>query len=136
MVVDEPKIAPRKLLRSKRALVINAGVFLLLTWAFADEWTANHELSRQVAAKTAEAESMQREYDETNARMDQLSGTAVAEREARLKLNMRRPDEEVYVVRGLETEETVAADAVTAEASAEPATPVGNVATWWHYFFK
>lgn len=135
MVVDEPKIGPRRLLRSKRALAVNAGVFLLLAWAFADEWSANHELSRQVEAKTAEAVSLQKEYDETNARMDQLAGSAVAEREARLKLNMRLPDEEVYVIRGLEASES-AGEVVITDAPVTPATPAGNAATWWHYFFK
>lgn len=108
---------------------------MLLAWAFMGEWTANHDLGRQVEAKVAEADALQKEYDETASRMDQLAGSAVAEREARLKLNMQRPDEEVYVVRGLEAT-AVSEASVVAAAAAVPATPSGNAVTWWHYFFK
>jgi cell division protein FtsB len=136
MVYDEePKISPGQVLRSRRILVINAGVFLLLAWGFFGEWQSNRDLGQQVQAKVKEADQLQLALDDSTARMDQLAGAAAAEREARLKLNLQKPDEEVYVVRGLE-DETARVAPEKAVQAAQPATPTGNAVTWWHYFFK
>jgi cell division protein FtsB len=135
MVYDEePKIGPGRLLRSRRVLAINAGVLLLLFWVFFGEWQSNRELGRQVEAKVEEADQLQLDLDDATARQELLAGSAAAEREARVKLNLQKPDEEVYVIRGLEEES--GREAPDGAVPAEPATPTGNAATWWHYFFK
>lgn len=132
--VEEPKIGPGRLLRSRRVLAINAGVGVLLIWFFFGEWQSNRDLGRQVEAKAKEADQVQADLDDTNARMDLLAGSAAAEREARVKLNLQKPDEEVFVISGLETEATREQEAVAVPDA--PATPAGQAATWWHYFFK
>lgn len=106
-------------------------------WAFVGEFERSRELAVQVAVASEDVAKIAADYAEGEVKAAQYADPDFAEREARLKLNLRRPGEEVVVLRG----GTAAALAGEASASvAEPAPGGGddapNPVGWWRYFFK
>lgn len=113
---------------SKRLLVVNLGLLALVAWSFSGEYMRDRDARSTVDSLQAQADEMRDGIDERTAELDVTP--AEVENEARLKLNMRRPGEEVVVVKGstLRVHSQVLS---TASASR-----IGNAARWWKLFFE
>lgn len=113
---------------SKRLLAANIAVFALIAWSFSGEYMRDRDARATIVALQRQEGEMRADIA---ARNDELDVTpAEVENEARLKLNMRRPGEEVVVVKG----ESLRVHAP--DPTAGPAVSEGNAAKWWRLFFE
>lgn len=122
------------MLRTKLALVANLVVLAAVAWGFSREYLHNNELEAQVTTLEQKGRALERDslqLVEQQRRHDDASGI---ERDARLKLGLQKPGEQVVVVRS-----TLAAGqehaAATAADDDAPADPIDNARGWWQRFF-
>lgn len=87
------------MLRMKSVLVLNLGALLLVGWGFAGEYMRSRGLQEEIDRLESQAEELEARNIEMARMADRFSGSAMLEREARLKLNLKRPGEEVVVIR-------------------------------------
>ncbi len=132
----------KRLLRWRLLFVVNIVIIALLGVSLSKELVRNHEIQRQIDGLQAQAD----ELTVSNFAIAELH-TAVQtksyiEREARLKLGMKKPGETFVIIRDDDGEE------VTSEGI-DPNDPLNlildgderneiqlaNPAKWWYYFF-
>lgn len=87
-------------MRLRRVLALNLGIAALIGWGLTGELLRSRGMDREVARLNEQVETLEARNVELSRAADRLSGSAMLEREARLKLNMRRPGESVVVVQG------------------------------------
>ncbi|MEY4744450.1 MAG: Septum formation initiator [Candidatus Parcubacteria bacterium] len=123
-----------RLLGLKRVLVANLVVFAVVGWGFSGEYIRNREAQKEVDRLKAQADELEAKNAEIADLGKRASTADVLEREARLKLNLRKPGEQVVVVE--------AGPGLAAGGNPVPARAVGqgkpssNLARWWKYFFR
>jgi cell division protein FtsB len=123
-------------------IVLAANIILvgLVAWGFLGEYQRSRALQQEIAALDARATELRQENLELTDLREKLAGSNAMEREARLKLNLQKPGEEVVVIRGepaVATRSVVASPDGTDAASAEEApTSLGNARRWWDFFFN
>ncbi len=128
-------------LRMKTVLVANLALVALVAWGFMGEYARNRALQEEIAALDARAEELRKGNDDLVRLREKLSGEGELEREARLKLNLQKPGEEVIIIRGDPTAASARRTAPSAidtvgEAPVEEAPPASNAERWWTFFFK
>ncbi len=131
----------KRLFRWRFFFVVNLFVILLLSLTLGREIYRSHDIQAEIDALQAQADDLAAR----NIAMSEL-GTAMQtrsfiEREARLKLGLKKPGEEVVIIKN--DNKTVGEDEI-ADASdplnlvIDPDVPVDDVANskkWWYYFF-
>ena len=130
-----------KVLSFRYLFVINLAVVLLLGFSFGREFLRNAEIQRDIEDLQAQAEALQTRQLEMSNLSASLQTESAIEREARLKLGLKKPGEQVVVIRPEASGSASAgldgalapADAVFGEA--EAATSLANPVKWWYYFF-
>lgn len=111
-----------------------AGVILfalLIAWGLTGEYIRNSEMQVEIdrlSARAAEMDAKNRELAETSRT---VSSQAMLEREARLKMNLQKPGEQVVVVNG-----SGGATQVVTTTDAPAQAKTSNPAKWWRYFFQ
>lgn len=117
----------------KRVLFLNLGIFLLMAWAFYGEVVRNDGMEDEIARLQKQSEELATKNSELAELGHRLSDPQMLEMEARLKLNMRKPGEEVVVIKG--TTSTVTQPTAEEVRVAQEAEGT-NVEKWWRYFFR
>lgn len=107
-----------------------AVVFLLSAWGFAGEYSRDRDLSAEIVRLQSQAADLEAANVQAAQQSRDLASDQAAEREARLKLGLMRPGEEVVVVRGAPT--TASSD-VSDAVPASPPLPIWR--KWLKYFF-
>jgi cell division protein FtsB len=135
-----PPLLPGRLLRSRRVLLVNAVLFALMVWGLGGEWLRTRDLVRDVQVKQAAAAELDAELAVEERHAAQVAEGFLAEREARLKLGLRRPGERVAVILGEPAEGAAVSvgrdgDGTASAAAGGLASPDSNALGWWHYFF-
>ncbi|HTM68775.1 MAG TPA: septum formation initiator family protein [Candidatus Binatia bacterium] len=123
----------RRLLGLKRVLIANLAVFAVIAWGFSGEFLRNREMQKEIDSLQTEASGLENKNAELADTSARASSRGVLEQEARTKLNLRKPGEEVVVVSPGPGHEGADATPVRPEAKDEPRS---NPARWWHYFFR
>jgi cell division protein FtsB len=127
-------------LRMKTVLIVNLILVALVAWGFMGEYYRTRELKKEIATIDVRAEELRKGNLELGQLREKFSGAGELEREARVKLNLQKPGEQVVVIQG----DPMASAAGSAEAVAEDAEqpPPGdggamsNARRWWEFFFK
>lgn len=96
MVTAERRRHP---LGRRRLLAVGLVACAFLAWGVAGEYLRARDLGNQEADLRREAEGLGAENDRLAAKAERQAAGAAAEREARLKFNLRQPGESVVVVR-------------------------------------
>jgi cell division protein FtsB len=122
------------ILAKRSLLVANLLVFALVAWGFTGEYLRHRRLSGEIARLQAEADRLAAENFQAARLNEQFAADPAVEREARLKLGLRKPGESVIIVKDSPTGLTEPAVAETA-AEAGAASPLDNLRQWWDYFF-
>lgn len=122
-----------RLLGFKRVLVANLVIFAVVGWGFSGEYIRNREVQREVDRLKAQADELEAKNTEIADLGKRYSTNEMLEREARLKLNLRKPGEEVVVVQA-GPGRADAGQPVPARAVGK-AEPPSNLGRWWQYFF-
>jgi len=131
----------KRLLGLRLLLVANMVVLVLLSLSFGREFVRNFEIQKEI-------ERLQTQEEELAARNLQITKLNTAfqtesfiEREARLKLGMKKPGENVVVIQqpavgGEPSDEEEEKDPLNLLAEEEdPYRNLANSTKWWYYFF-
>ncbi|OGL95707.1 hypothetical protein A2348_03710 [Candidatus Uhrbacteria bacterium RIFOXYB12_FULL_58_10] len=137
----------RRLVEFRFLFVINAVVLVALGFSFGREWIRNHEIQQEIARLQGEAQALQTRNLQIADLNTAFRTESFIEREARLKLGMKKPGETVVVIKEDGATSVTATDAAEG-LSSEPADPrvllvrderdgeLANPSKWWHYFFR
>lgn len=96
----------------KTILLFNVGILALVAWGFAGEYVRNRDLQEEISLLQTASEELERSNLELADMSRRFSGKGQLEREARLKLNLMKPGEQVVVIKDslapgvIETERT------------------------------
>jgi cell division protein FtsB len=130
----------RRVLEFRFLFVVNMIVLIFLAWSFGREFLRNREIQRDIASLQAEADALQARNLEITRLHSTLQTESSIEREARLKLGLKKPGEQVVVIQpGTQTTQDGDGDAssdpfgiLSGEAEMRV---VANPVKWWYYFF-
>ena len=121
-------------LARRSLLAANVVVVILVVWGFAGEYLRHVQLQGEISRLTAEADQLEARNLEAAKLGRQFAADDEMEREARLKLGLRKPGESVIIVKDAEIVPPTATGEQAAQAN-ESQTPAGNLRLWWRYFF-
>jgi len=130
----------RRILELRIFLVVNLLVLGFLALSFGREFMRDWEINREIDALRTEAEELQAHNLEIAQLNNELNSEMFIEGEARLKLGLVKPGEQLVVV----MDDEAADSGVVTETYApvqhldyEPAEldTVANPTKWWYYFF-
>lgn len=112
--------------------MVGLGAFAVLVGAgFAREIVRSRQIDREIAALREEAELLRSRNFEIATLTRSLNDEDFLEREARLKLGLRKEGERVVVLRKTEHNAAIAGTVAVASESGEEWT---NAKKWWKYF--
>ncbi len=124
----DPRPLWRRLFTKKALLVLAALAVFAVGSGLIQLVIRRRSVDADIARLEAEARELEGKNGEMTTLIQRFQTTAFLEREARLKLNMQKPGEEVIVI---ERNDTATPTALTAVVGAQ--TP--NWKRWWWYFF-
>lgn len=124
----DPRPLWRRLFTKKALLVLAALAVFAVGSGLIQLVIRRRSVDADIARLEAEAEQLEGKNGEMTTLIQRFQTTAFLEREARLKLNMQKPGEEVIVI---ERNDTAAPAALAAVLGVQ--TP--NWKRWWWYFF-
>lgn len=127
----------------KAFLAVNVAVFALVGWNFVGEYMRGRELRLEIAAMERRAAELETKNFQIAELGKKLAQGEMIEREARIKLNLQKPGEEVVIVRGADKTSVGTAartKIVTGLAVSEgtinrTSPPRSNPEKWMSYFF-
>lgn len=132
---------PTKWFRNKWLLVANLVILVLIGMSFGREFLRDYQIQKDIETLQTQAEELQVKNTSIRELALAFQTESYLEREARLKLGMKKPGEEVVVVRtnpqGAQTEEAVQLEGEleTIDAAIESAGTVSALKKWWVYVF-
>ena len=113
-------------------VVVGSGLLLVFMVAIVREVIQGHQVRQQVSRLRQEVTVAEQEHRELQDLIDYLSSPTFQEREARLKLGLKKSGERVIVVPGDSNTNQTTAGSTDTTAAAQAGT---NPARWWQYFF-
>lgn len=119
----------------KRVLAANVALFALIGWGFSGELMRNRDMQDEIDRLAARAGELETENSDLEALGQRMREGALLEKQAREKLNLRRPGEEVVVVKDAPPSAALPADAAPARQTGT-SEPSSNLSRWWQYFFR
>jgi len=133
------------LLRMRSVLAVNLAAALFIAWGFAGEYMRSRGMQDEIDRLQEQAASLETKNLELADMANRYSSSSMLEREARLKLNMQRPGEEVVVVRegamfegGGDPSTRLGAGKGRrgeGEEGAEESSAISNAKKWFNHFF-
>lgn len=136
----------KRLIEFRLLFVVNAVILVMLGLSFGREWMRNREIRQEIARLEAQAAALGTRNLEIADLNTAFRTESFIEREARLKLGMKKPGESVVVIQN--GSQTVAAASVGGEEARTANDPrtllameadvpeLANPSKWWHYFFR
>lgn len=137
----------RRLLGLRVVLVVNVVVLILLSLSFGREFVRNYSIQKDVAELRQTAQQLEARNLEIAEMHTQMQTESFIEKEARLKLGLKKPGERVIVVQedgegDVSNNEEKTANAAGRENATfddsldgEDQKTVSNAKKWWYYFF-
>jgi len=136
----------KRFIEFRLLFLINAAVLVALGFSFGREWVRNHEIQQEISRLVEEERSLQTRNLQIADLNTAFRTESFIEREARLKLGMKKPGENVVVIQDGNGEPVVSTDAsedaVTGGsdprillAMDDSEEELANPSVWWQYFF-
>ncbi len=135
----------QRLIRSRYLIVVNVLVIIFLGLSLSREVIRSRAIDAEIADLQARADSLTVDTQAMLELQTAMQTESFIEREARLKLGLKKPGETVVVLRD-EQDQTLSAeedstdplhyviDPTTGESGQSEA-DIGNPTKWWYYFF-
>lgn len=132
----------QRMVRWRFLIVLNIFVIVFLGISFGREIIRNHSIGSEIARLQEQADSLAAKNIEISELKTAIQTESYIEREARLKLGMKKPGETVYVIQ--EQTQDQSQTATTDDPNdplglviqdSEDAEAVANPTKWWYYFF-
>ncbi len=135
--MSKPKNNFKRIISSKLFLFLMSLALIVLGVNLIQETYKKYHLSKEIEQLRAEAERLETGNDQLAELMEYLKQEAYLEKEARIKLNLKRPGEKVVIV----PEGAPLPEELKEEGPPEPALvfqtePKANYWKWWEYFFS
>jgi cell division protein FtsB len=133
-----------RVLSFRYLIAINLVIIVLLSLSLGREVVRNYEIQSEIYQLQAQAESLAVKNSEISELYTAIQTESYIEREARLKLGMKKPGESVVVVQDAGQERVVSEteEGQVLESGGilfiedVPREEVANVYKWWYYFFN
>ncbi len=119
----------------KIGLLAGVVILFLVAVAIYKETMKKNQIQTEINNLKAEAEKTTRENSMLKEKIDFLASKEYMETEARDKLNLKSPDEQVVIVKKNVVKEAVV-ETPTPVTVAENKVAIANHIKWWNYFFK
>lgn len=120
----------------KTVLLLNVGILVFVAWGFSGEYVRDRKLQEEIDSLQMVAEELERSNLELVDARRRFSGKGQLEREARLKMNLMKPGEQVVVIK-----DPLVSGAIEAKRSGsapdvrDPKFRSSNIRKWMEYFF-
>jgi cell division protein FtsB len=137
----------RRLLGLRVVLVVNVVILILLSLSFGREFVRNYSIQKDVAELRQTAKQLEARNLEIAEMHTQMQTESFIEKEARLKLGLKKPGERVIVVQEEGEGQVPEQEANTANAAGreearfaqaadrDDKQSISNAKKWWYYFF-
>lgn len=131
----------QRLIRSRFLIVVNLLVIIFLGISFGREVVRSRSIASEISALQAQADELTMSNQEMLNLQTAMQTESFIEREARLKLGLKKPGETVVVIQqeGSEDLSQIPEDPLDPlDFVIDDATPqeeLGNPLKWWYYFF-
>ena len=124
----------KKVFTSKPVLIIEVVILILFGFNVGKEMLKKKAIEREVTALENEITSLESENTELEDLLQYVKTEEFAKREAREKLNLVGPGEEVIVIPRADA--GLAKEAGVSGASEEAPAKFASAMRWWNYFFE
>ena len=119
---------------AKRGLfLVNLAIFVLISWGLAGEYVRHRRLTVEIIRLQTEAERLESRNFEAVKLGQHFAADEAMEREARLKLGLRKPGESVIIVKDVKVA-SLPTESMS-ESGLGPEKSGNNFSLWWNYFF-
>ncbi|MCX6714993.1 MAG: septum formation initiator family protein [Candidatus Uhrbacteria bacterium] len=131
-----------RLFHTRWFYIVNVLLILVVGFSFVREMIHSHDIAEQIQALQKQSQSLQTQHLAIGDLKTAVQTESYAEREARLKLGLKKPGESLVILRneqtgtGANTESSKnqqADDGVQANVAQKP---LANSSKWWYYFFN
>ena len=129
----------KRFLRFRYLFAINLVILLFLFVSLGRELVRSLQIQKDIAVLQAKADTLMADNLEIAKLNTVLQTESFLEREARLKLGLKKPGEQVVVVETdpqKQTGELLPGPLETLIGGAQPLQTASNPAKWWYYFFN
>ncbi|MAF20524.1 MAG: hypothetical protein CMI55_02460 [Parcubacteria group bacterium] len=130
----------KRILGSKIFLFLISFILIALVVNLGRESYRKHELTKEINSLNADIEQLEGRNRQLSNLMEYFKQDSYLEKEARLKLNLKKPGEQVIILSsGLDqpSQDSDQPDNLEAiEDSLSPKEPTANYWKWWEYFFS
>ena len=116
----------KRILMSKMTLAVLVVFLGFLSFSLASLFLKNRRMHKEIAALEKKSDVLSQESFKTKKLLEYLHGESFNEKEARLKLNLVRPGEEVVVITGIQQKNS---------PEFAPISKKSNLRKWLDYFF-
>ena len=123
----------RRILGSRAMLLLNMIILFLVVFSFGREYVRNYEIDKEINALEEQALGLEAQNQEIAGLVGKLHTQDYLEEEARIKLGLKKPGEQVVVIPEPESG-TVVPEAQRVAAAAESDKELSNPSLWWLYF--
>jgi len=131
----------QRMIQWRFLIVLNAFLIIFLGISFGREIIRNHSIGSEIAHLQQQADSLVAQNIEISELKTAIQTESYIEREARLKLGMKKPGETVYII---QQEQDPSQTQITDNPNdplglvltdSEETMAVANPTKWWYYFF-
>lgn len=135
-----------RLLRWRFLFIVNIVVLLFLGMTLGREYVRTHEIQKEINALETQAQQLSARNITLSELKTAVQTESFIEREARLKLGMKKPGEQVFIIQEAKTEEAQEGESGGLADGTDPLgfvliptddhPQVANTTKWWYYFFN
>jgi cell division protein FtsB len=128
----------KKIFSSKIFLISIIGVLVFLGIQLGRESYRKYQLQQEINNLKSEISKIEGENQELSNLMEYFKKDSYLEKQARVKLNLKKPGEEavVFPERKEEAESNASVDVSSADEKKQDKKSTANYWQWWEYFFE
>ena len=128
----------KRFISSKILLLLSVAILIFFSVNLVKEIVNRRDLKKEISALEGEINSLEGKNQELDGLISYFSSLDFIEKEARTKLNLRKPGEQIIIVPETETAQQKAEEqsAATDNFLAQEDKGLANPQKWWDYFFR
>lgn len=134
----------KKILGSRITLFLLLLGFIWLVLNAVDVYYKKYKINKQIEDLRAQIASAEKSNQQISEMINYLGSQSFLEKEAREKLNMKKPGEEVVIIEPQKEQATSTQEVLPGKneteknnnLTQEPPKSESNLAKWWKFFFK
>jgi len=127
-----------KIISSNLFIVASIAVLIFLGVSLGKEMIRRHQISQRINSLESEIEKLEESNTELSDLINYLKSDEYREEEARIKMGLKKKDENVIVVPNLNSNDNINQSAKLAGNTNQISEnkESSNLAKWWYYFFN